>query len=117
MSFTWMFFFLVASYCIFVRLHKEGFSFQMWVICLQATAITNPQAENMFSSKYILAWPQKKTSSVAVQKGLLLSPEIPRRWSEGLEQLSTFQVAQSTGEARVAFNEAVLSDGLLSFSG
>jgi len=33
---------------------------------------------------------QEKISSVTVQKGLLISPEIPRRQFEGLEQLSTF---------------------------
>lgn len=98
LSFTWISFFLVASYCIILRLHKEGFSFQIWVTCLQATAITNPQTENMLSSKYILAWPRKtkqKTTSLAVQKGLLISPEILRRRLDGLEQLSSFQVAQS----------------------
>lgn len=60
---------------------------------------------------------KKIYSFVAVQKGLLISPEILRRWFEGLEQLGTFQVPQAKGQTRVVLNEAVLSDGLLSFSG
>lgn len=67
-----------------VRLHKEGSSFQIWVTCLHVTAITIPKAENILSSKCILALPGKKTSSVAVQKGCPLSPEIADKMVECL---------------------------------
>lgn len=73
-----------TSYCISVRLHKEGFSFQIWVTCLHVTAITIPQAENILSSKCAWAWPGKKNSPVAVQKGRPLSPEIADKMFECL---------------------------------
>lgn len=101
-----MFLLRVASYRIFVRLRKEGFNFQMWVTSLQATQSQIHRLKMCFLPNTF--WHgQEKNSSVAVQKGLLISPVIPRRWFEGLEQLSTFQVAQSEREARVASNEAV----------
>lgn len=62
-----------TSYSIPVRLHKEGFSFQTWVTCLYVTAITIPQAENILSSKCILAWPGKNQSCCCSERPSLIS--------------------------------------------
>lgn len=59
-----------TRYCISVRLHKEGFSFQMWVTCLCVTAITIPQAGNTLPSKCILAWPGKKPVLLLFKKAI-----------------------------------------------
>lgn len=67
-SFTWMFSFLLPVTT--VRLHKEGPSFHIWVTCLYVTATTIPQAENVLSSRCILAWPGKQPVLLLFRKAV-----------------------------------------------
>lgn len=54
----------------------------MRVICLQDTAITNPQAENMLFSKYIFGMPQAKRKTVLLLRRTDFS-FLWRSWEDG----------------------------------